>query len=86
METEEQICKRYAAEFAAIAVLDRRYYLTPSASVNERREYAARQVRLEEMRSRFYTEIAICRERGVRHFRRCRSFIRGSRHSGPNPA
>jgi hypothetical protein len=86
METEREICKRYEAEFAAIAALDRRYYLTPSASLDERREYAARKAQLEKMRSRFYAELAMCREPGVSHFRRCRSFIRSSRRSGTHPA
>jgi hypothetical protein len=77
METEYQICKRYEAEFAAIAALDRRYFLTPSASLAARRDYAARQARLEEMRSRLYAELALCRERDAAPlFRRCRSFIR----------
>ena len=37
---------------------DRIYYVTSSASIEERREYAARQSHLEEMRSRFYAELA----------------------------
>jgi len=86
METEHEICKRYEAKFAAIAALDRRYYLTPSASVDERREYAARKAQVEEMRSRFYAELAKCRERSMHHFRRCRSFIRRSGCSGTHPA
>lgn len=61
METEEEICKRYEAVFAAIATLDRRYYLNPAASTAERRDYAARQAQLEELRSRFYAELATCR-------------------------
>ena len=64
METEDQICKRYEAEFAAIAALDRRYYVNPSASVAKRREYAERQLQLEEMRLRLYAEVAVCRRRG----------------------
>jgi hypothetical protein len=82
METEDDICKRYEAEFAAIAAVDRRYYLIPSVSVDERREYAARKDRLEELRSQFYAELAKCRERALRHVRPCRSFIRGFRRSG----
>jgi hypothetical protein len=81
METEHEICKRYEHEFAAIAALDRRYYLTPSASVDERREYAVRKTRIEEMRCQFYAELAKCREHGMCHFRHCRAFIRRSRHS-----
>lgn len=68
METQDEICKRYEAEFAAIAALDRRYYGTPSASVAERRDYAARKVHLEELRARLYAELAICRKRGLRWF------------------
>jgi hypothetical protein len=86
METEHEICKRYEAEFAAIAALDRRYYLTPSASLDERRKYAAPKAQMEEMRLRFYAELAACRERGMRQFRRCRSLISKSRRSGTNPA
>jgi len=82
MKNGDQICRRYAAEFAAIAALDRRYYLNRSASVTERLDYAARQVQLEEMRLRLYEELAICRQTGVCQFRRCRSLIRRpSRHS-----
>ena len=79
METEDQLSARYQAELAAIAALDRRYYLTPSASIEERRAYAARQSQLEEMRTRFYAEIAVYRQRKVVYFRRCRSFIHKSR-------
>lgn len=79
METENQICRRYEVAFAAIAALDRRYYLTPSASLAERREYAARQVQLQEMRSRLYAELAICRQRDVRQYRHCRCMTRLSR-------
>ena len=78
METEEEICRRYEAEFTAIAALDRRYYLTPSASLAERRDYAARQAQLEEMRSRLYAKLASCRQSGTRQFRRCRCSIRRS--------
>ena len=85
METEHEICKRYEAEFATIAALDRHYYLTPSASVDERGEYAARKAQLEEMRLWFYAELATWRERGVRHFCRCSSFIRRSRRSRIHP-
>lgn len=68
METEHEICKRYEAEFAAIAALDRRYYRTHSASVAERRDYAARKVHLQELRARLYEELAICLQPGVRWF------------------
>jgi len=68
METEDQICKRYEAEFAEIAARDRRYYLLPSASLAERRDYAARKVQLEQLRLRLYAELAVCRQPGVRWF------------------
>jgi hypothetical protein len=78
METEGQICRRYEAEFAKIAILDRRYYLTRCASLDERREYAARRAQMEEMRSRFYAELADCRLHIVA-FRHCRTFRRNRR-------
>ena len=86
METEHEICRRYEAEFAAISALDRLYYLTSSASIEERREYAARQAQLDEIRSRFYAELAKCREHRIRLFRRSRSSIRRSRRPGTCPA
>lgn len=86
METEDQICRRYEAAFAAIAALDRRYYQASSASLQDRRQYAERQAKIEELRSRFYAELAMCRERRVHPFRRCRSFTRRSRRSRINPA
>lgn len=57
MQTEHQICAQFEAELAAIAALDRRYYLNPSPTISERAAYAARQVQLESMRSRFYKEL-----------------------------
>lgn len=81
METEDQICRRYEAEIAAISVLDRRYYLNNSAFLDERRNYAARQAQLEETRMRFYAELATFRQGKVNQFRRCRSVIRRSRPS-----
>ncbi len=76
----DDLCARFEAELAAIAALDRRYYVNPSPSLAERRAYAARKVELEEMRFRFYVEFAACRQLDVGQFRRCRSIIR--RHSG----
>jgi hypothetical protein len=57
VETEDQICRRFETELAAIAVLDRRYYSNLSPSVAERAVYAARQLQLERTRSRFYAEL-----------------------------
>ena len=76
METEHQICEQFESEFAAIAALDRRYYLNPSSTVSERAAYAARQAQLESIRSQLYKELDALRLR--RQFRRCRSFIRQS--------
>lgn len=83
MGTEDQICERYEAELAIIAALDRHYYLTSSATLAQRSDYAARQDQLEEIRRRFYAELKACRERyGFRQFRRCRSFMsRAARRS-----
>lgn len=74
MQTEEEICSRYEVAFSSIAALDRRYYLNPSASISERRDYAARQELLVQLRYRFYTELRACRE--YASIRRCRSVIR----------
>ena len=79
METEDQILKRYEAIFATIAALDRRYYLNRCASLAERRDYAARQVELEEMRSKLYSELASVRQSGPRERHHCRNFFRRSR-------
>ena len=81
METEHEICSRYEAEFAAIAALDRRYYLTPSASIEDRRQYAARQVQLEQLRSRFYAELTALRQRRLQRLSHCRSFVFRKRRS-----
>ena len=79
MGNEDQLCRRYEAALAAIATLDRRYYLNPCPSRAERCDYAARQDLLEEIRSRLYAELALLRH--IRQFRRCRSIIRRSRFS-----
>jgi len=73
METEDKLSARYEAELAAIAAIDRRYYLNPCPSRAEHSDYAARQDRLEESRSRLYAELASLRQ--IRRFRRCRFFI-----------
>jgi hypothetical protein len=57
MESEDHICARCEAELAAIAALDHLYYLNPSATLADRREYAAREARLEETRGRFYADL-----------------------------
>jgi len=84
METEDQICRRYEAELAAITALDRRYYLKRCPTTIERRAYAERQAYLEYVRSRFYAELTACRFDyflHIRPFRRCRSMIRKPRFS-----
>ena len=80
METEHQLCQRYEAELASIAALDYLYYRNPSPTLPERRDYAARQAQIEELRSRFYTEFQVLHELSVIPLqRRCRSFIRKPR-------
>ena len=74
METEDQICRRFEAELAAIAILDHRYYLNRSPTIDERAEYAARQLQLESVRSRYYAELSVLRE-----FRPCRLLARRTR-------
>lgn len=69
---------RYEAELAAIAALDRCYYLKSCPTSDERRDYALRQAKLEEMRTRFYSELASAYE-SSRTFRRCRFLARKSR-------
>ena len=58
METEAQICRRYALKLARIAALDQSYYLNPCTSRTDRRNYAARQEYLEELRFQFYASFA----------------------------
>ncbi len=70
MENENKICAGYEAELAALAALDRRYYLNRSPTLADRAAYAARQAQLDKARSRFYSELT-----EFRHLRRCRSVI-----------
>ncbi len=80
MEAEKQLCLRFEAELAGIAELDRLYYLNPCPTLAERRDYAARQIRLEEMRLRFYSGFVVCHQESVSPFHpRCRSIIRRAR-------
>ena len=76
METEYEICKRYAAQLAAIAALDRSYYLNPCANRTDRSDYAARQNYLQEMRFQFYADLASLQHNGFVPHRHCRSLIR----------
>ena len=82
METEDQICRRYEAELARIAALDHAYYRRPCPTLAERRDYAARQAELEEVRSRLYLELdSLHQSAAMRCDRRCRSVIRRPRQS-----
>jgi hypothetical protein len=76
METESEICRRYEVAFAAIAALDRCYYLNSCPSPVDRRNYAFRQDQLEELRSRLYSELATVPRAEIQLFRRCRNFVR----------
>lgn len=79
MDTEDEICARYAAELASIAALDRSYYLKPSPSTADRQAYAERQDQFEQVRSRFYAELTafrLGRFLRIREFRPCRSIVR----------
>jgi len=83
VETEDQICRRFEAELAAIAVLDRRYYSSLSPTVAERADYVARQAQIENTRSRFYAELGFVWEYSLRQFRRCRFLAARSRRRRP---
>ena len=76
MDWEEQIVQRYEPQLAAIAALDRAYYLNPSPTIEERSEYASRQEQLEIVRLRLYAEFESLH--GRRRLGRCRCFIRGA--------
>lgn len=78
MYDERYICNRYAAELAAIEVLDRRYYLTPDPTRADRAAYARRQATLDYMRFRFYAELARLEQHDCTRPQRCRSSIRRS--------
>lgn len=84
METEDRILARFEAELATIAALDRLYYLNLCPSADDRREYAARQIKLEGTRFRFYAELAYIRR--CRQLRRCRSIIHRSQRDPVHPS
>ena len=82
METEDQICRRYVAELERIAALDHVYYRSLCPTLAQRRDYAARQTQLEEVRSRLYLELDILHRSALIPFhRRCRSVVRRPRSS-----
>lgn len=62
MTSEHEICRRYEAELATIAPLDRGYYVTSRPTHSERAAFAVRQARLEDTRIRFYAELTACRQ------------------------
>jgi hypothetical protein len=76
MRDENQICQLYEPYLAAIAALDRRYYLNPAPTLADRAAYAARQTELEKLRARLYAELARSRNSRVFRIGRCRSIIR----------
>jgi hypothetical protein len=78
MENEGEICRRYEAELAAIAALDRRYYVNPSPSLADRAHYATRQSQLENTRSMLYAELNAFRQNSLSLPSRCRSVIQRS--------
>ena len=59
------IFKRYAAKLEAIAALDRAYYATSSPSLTQRADYYQRQVVLERIRLRLYSELGRVRQRAA---------------------
>jgi len=61
VDLEAETCKRYEAELAAIAALDRAYYLNATPTPAERGSYVRRQAHLEEIRARFYAELSTVR-------------------------
>ena len=61
MECESEICRRYAAELAAIAALDRGYYLNATPTRADRAGYVRRQAHMERVRARFYAELSTVR-------------------------
>jgi hypothetical protein len=61
-DTTVEICKCFEAELAAMAALDRAYYLNPAPTSAERAEYAMRQDHLELQRARFYEKLSAARQ------------------------
>ena len=61
MDIEAETGKRYEAELAAIAALDRDYYLNATPTPAERADYVRRQAHLEQVRAQFYAELSTVR-------------------------
>ena len=61
MDIEAETCKRYQAELAAIAALDRDYYVNSMPTPADRAGYFRRQDHLEQVRARFYAELSTVR-------------------------
>jgi hypothetical protein len=76
MNSEDLICRHYEAAFAAIASLDGAYYRNPSPSRTDRLIYATRQEQLENLRTKFYAELAWAHQYDLRQPRRCRFLAR----------
>lgn len=58
VDLEAKTCKHYEAELAAIAALDRAYYLNAKPTPADRADYVRRQAHLDEVRARFYAELS----------------------------
>jgi len=63
MDTETEICIRYEAELAEIALLDRLYYQKAGASRADRANYYRRQDQLERVRARLCAELSAKKRR-----------------------
>jgi len=59
--TEIEICTRYEAELAAIAALDRAYYLNATPTAADHADYCRRQDHLEQVRAQVYAELSAVR-------------------------
>jgi len=61
VDIEAETVKRYEADLAAIAALDRDYYLNATPTPAERAGYVRRQAHLEQLRVQFYAEMSTVR-------------------------
>ncbi|GEM_PF-4095409 len=58
MDAKTKICTRYAAQLAAIAAIDRTYYLNGTATTADRANYFRRQNDLKQLRALLYAELS----------------------------